>query len=95
MIRKIKPSEPKLYAWDRSFPVGMLEIPLKNKKFTIINYYNNPDKAIPIEQHCYEDRHTYYLHPTLPAYLIYYNKHQYVGTYEEIKEFIAKKINNT
>jgi len=91
MIRLITASDPKLYLYDRSFPEGQLKIPLANKKFTIINYYNNPDKAIPVE-----DRpHMYYLHPTLPAYLIYYNKHQYVGTYEEIKEFIAKTLNNT
>ena len=88
MIRKIKDSEPKLFAWNRDFPEGRLEVPLKNKKFTVINYYNNPHKAIPIEQHKYEDRHTYYLHPVLPAYLIYYKNNQYIGTFEEIKDLI-------
>jgi hypothetical protein len=85
MIRKIKSTEPELYVWDKRFPSGRLEIPLENKKFTVINYYNDdPDRAIPV----LHKPDTWYLHPTRPAYLIYFNNHQYVGTYEEIKALI-------
>lgn len=79
-IKKIKPSEPELYIWDRDFPTGRLKLPLPGGKFTMINYYNDPDIAIPVNH----QPHAYYLHHTLPAYLISYNKSLYVGTYKEI-----------
>ena len=86
-LRCIKPSDPELYTWDRRFPTGRLEIKLKKKNFTVINYYNkNPDKAIPVRG----QPHTYYLHSTLPAYLVYIKGKQYVGTYEEIEREVNK-----
>ena len=79
-IRLIKDSD--LYVWNRDFPRGNLEIKLKKGKFTVVNYYNNPDKSIPVNG----PYHTHYLHPELPAYLVYFKGRQYVGTYKEIAQ---------
>ena len=87
MIRCIRVTEPGLYVWDRRFPVDRLEIKLKGNKFTLVNYYNDPYKAIPV---LYQP-HTYYLHHILPAYLVYFRNRQYVGTYKEI----ARKVRVT
>lgn len=69
-------------------PKGILFIPLENSTFTAIYYYNkNPNMAIHI------DGDLFYLHHTLPAYIIQRGKWPYtcyVGTYDEI----VKQLNS-
>lgn len=57
---------------------GTLRIDLPNGNYTLINYYNDPYKAIP-----YMGR--FYLHDELPAYMVKRNGNWFVGTEKQIK----------